>query len=247
MPDLPGLEFSMTIRPRASGNAVRVLAAGAVMPGVQAFVALANRAIGASLDVTYANGARLLQRLQAGEVHDLLIAAPAGIEEARRRDGLLADSITPVGRVFVGAVTRASSDAPDVSTVEALRRALLAADTIVYHASTSGSVVEAMLAKLGLAETLRSRTLRLPKGASVIEHVLRGTGRDLAFGAVTEMRAFEPRGVKLAGALPRELDPCTDYHAAIMVGATNEQGARAALDLIASPAGRAAFAQAGIE
>jgi len=247
MPDLPGLDFSMTIRPRASGPAVRVLAAGAVMPGVQALVALARRTIGVAFDVTYSNGTRLVRRLQAGEVYDLLIAAPAGIEVATNSEGLLADSIAPVGRVYVGAVTRASSEAPDVSTVDALRSSLLAADTIVYNAATSGGVVEAMLAKLGVAEALRSRTVRPPNGPSVVEHLLRGTGRDLGFGAATEMRALEPRGVRLADALPRELDPCTHYRAAIMRGVANEGGARAALDMIASPAGRAAFAQAGIE
>lgn len=67
------------------------------------------------------------------------------------------------------------------------------------------------------------------------------------FGAITEIRAFEPKGLKLVGPLPADVQNYTSYEAAAMTGAKNADAARAVLKLLASPAGKAAFVAAGIE
>jgi hypothetical protein len=52
---------------------------------------------------------------------------------------------------------------------------------------------------MGIAESLKAKITRYPTGAAVMEHVINGTGRDIGFGATTEMHLYEPKGIKLVG------------------------------------------------
>lgn len=246
MADFPGLQISMTIPARQPSAPVRLLAAGAIAQAVDAFARLAHREAGIALQLQFGNGTKVVRRVQAGEAFDVLIAAPTGIDAASTLGRLVADTITPVGRVGIGAVVPASLPAPDVSTVDTLRQAILAADTIVYNTATSGTYVHEMLAAIGVRDAICAKIVRGPNGPSVMQHVAAATDCALGFGAITEIRLWESQGVKLAGALPDELRPYTVYSAAIMVGAENEALARTLLGLIASPAGRAAFASGGV-
>lgn len=153
----------------------------------------------------------------------------------------------PDGRVGAGIVVRASASAPDVSSVDALKRALLAADAIVYNTASTGIYLDRLFEKLGILDALKPKTTRYPDGASVMEHVIRASGTLIGFGAITEIRAFEPKGLKLVGPLPADVQNYTSYEAAVMTGAKNADAARAVLRLLASPAGKAAFVAAGIE
>ena len=142
---------------------------------------------------------------------------------------------------------KAGASLPDVSSVDALKRAVLAADTLVYNTASTGIYLDKLFAQLGILDAIKPKTTRYPDGASVMEHVIRGNGREIGFGAITEIRQFEPRGLKLAGPLPADVQNYTAYEAAVMSAAKNADAARAVLRVLASPAGRAAFASGGVE
>ena len=80
-----------------------------------------------------------------------------------------------------------------------------------------------------------------------MEHVIRGKGNEIGFGAITEIRMYEPKGLKLVGPLPADVQNYTSYEAAVMTGAANADAARAVLRLMATPAGKAAFVKGGVE
>ena len=81
----------------------------------------------------------------------------------------------------------------------------------------------------------------------MMEHVIKGKGNEIGFGAITEIRMYEPKGLKLVGPLPADVQNYTSYEAVVMTGATAEEPARAVLKRLASPAGKAAFVKAGVE
>ena len=246
MAEFRGLHYSTTIRPREPVARLSVLAAGAIVRGVEAFARLAQREAGIALEPQFGNGTRIVRRLEAGESFDVLIAAPSAIEAASKLGRLVAGTIAPVGRVDIGAFVAASSPLPDVSTTEALRQAILAADEVVYNTATSGTRVDEMLAEIGVRDAMAAKIVRGPGGPSVMQRVARARVSGLGFGAITEILASRSLGLKLAGALPGELRPYVAYSAAIMTGPNDALG-RKLLDLIASPAGKAAFARAGVE
>jgi molybdate transport system substrate-binding protein len=80
-----------------------------------------------------------------------------------------------------------------------------------------------------------------------MEHVIRGSGREIGFGAITEIRMYEPKGLRLVGPLPADVQNYTAYDAALMSAAKQPDAAREVLKHIASPAGKSAFASGGVE
>ena len=117
----------------------------------------------------------------------------------------------------------------------------------MYNTASTGIYLDRLFAQLGLLEQIRPKTTRYPDGASVMEHVIRSRDNVLGFGAITEIKAFEPKGLKLAGPLPGDVQNYTSYEAARMTGATSVEAVAATLKLMGSPAGKAAFVSGGVE
>ena len=96
-----------------------------------------------------------------------------------------------------------------MATVEALKQVLLAADSIVYNTASTGLYLDKLFAELRILDALKPKTTRYPDGASVMEHVIKGKGNEIAFGAITEIKAFEPKGLRFVGPLPAEIQNYT--------------------------------------
>jgi molybdate transport system substrate-binding protein len=241
------LAFAYAAATPAVAADVRVLSAGAVEPGLAAFAELVKRETGHVLAIQYNTAPRIAQRLAAGEVYDVLISPPAAIAQAAKDGKVDPATRAPVGRVGAGVVVRAGATAPDVASVDALRAAVLAADSLVYNTASTGLYLDKLFASMGIAEAIKAKTTRYPDGAAVMEHVRKGKGNELGFGAITEIRMVEPTGLRLAGPLPAAVQNYTSYEAVAMTGAADPAAARAVLALLGTPGGRAAFAAGGVE
>jgi len=226
---------------------IKVLSAGAVEPGLRAFAQLVNAQTGHDLAIQFNTAPRIAERLGAGETFDILIAPPAVIDQAIRNGKVVAESRIAVGRVGVGIVVRSDAPAPDVATVDALKQSLLGTDAVVYNTASTGLYLDRLFEKMGVLDQLKPKTTRYADGAAVMEHLLKTKGNVLGFGAMTEIRQYEPKGLRLVGPLPADVQNHTSYEAALMTGASAAGPAKAALAILATPAGRAAFASAGVE
>ena len=231
----------------ASAAEIKVISGGAVEPGLEAFAQLVRRDLGHQLQILYNTAPQIAKRLSAGEVYDILISPPATIEQAVKEGRVIADTRVPLGRVGAGIIVRTGAAAPAVVTVDDLKRALLDADSVVYNTASTGIYLDKLFAKLGIAEALKAKTTRYPTGAAVMEHVIKGKGNEIGFGAMTEIRHYEAKGLTLVGPLPAEIQNYTSYEAALMSGATAAEAARAVLRHLATPAAKAAFTANGIE
>ena len=226
---------------------VKVLSAGAVEPGLEAFARIVKGDPGHQLVIQFNTAPQIAARLAANEVYDILIAPPAAIEQAGKSGKVDADTRVRVGRVGAGIIVRTGVPLPDVATVDAMKKALLSADSIVYNTASTGIYLDKLFEKLGILDALKPKTTRYANGASVMEHVIKGKGNEIGFGAITEIRMYEPKGLKLVGPLPADVQNYTTYEAAVMRGATAPDAAKAVLQALASPAGRSAFASGGVE
>lgn len=226
---------------------IKVLSAGAVEPGLHAFAEQVKRELGHDLKIQFNTAPQIAKRLAAGEVYDILISPPAAIEQAIKDGKVVAETRVPVGRVGAGIIVRSGAAAPNVATVDALKQALLNADSVVYNTASTGLYLDKLFGKIGILDQLKPKTTRYPNGASVMEHVIKGKGNEIGFGAITEIRMYEPKGLKLAGPLPAEVQNYTSYDAAVMTGAASADAARVVLRFLATPAAKGVFAAAGIE
>jgi molybdate transport system substrate-binding protein len=154
-----------------------------------------------------------------------------------------------VERVGAGIIVRSGAPVPDVATVDALKQALLDADSVVYNTASTGIYLDKLFATMGISEALKTKTTRYPTGTAVMEHVIKGKGKgkEVGFGAMTEIRLYEPKGIRLVGPLPAAIQNYTNYEAVLMTGATAAEAARAVLRHLATPAAKAAFAAGGVE
>lgn len=230
----------------AQAAEVTVLSAGAVEPGLRAFADLVRRQTGDELAMQFNTAPRIAQRLAAGERFAVLVSPPAVIARAAQEGKVEAATRTAVGKVGVGVVVRGDAPVPAVGSVEALKSSLLAADSVVYNQASTGLYLEKLFAEMGIADALAAKTTRYPDGAAVMEHVLRGKGNEIGFGAITEIRMVEPKGLRLVGPLPAPVQNYTSYEAVLMSGGAS-LAAKAALAMMATPAGRAAFLAGGVE
>ncbi|MEI7673924.1 MAG: substrate-binding domain-containing protein, partial [Deltaproteobacteria bacterium] len=120
-------------------------------------------------------------------------------------------------------------------------------DSVVYNTASTGIYLDKLFATMGVAEVLKVKTTRYPTGAAVMEHVIKGSGKEIGFGAMTEIRLYEVKGVRLVGPMPAAIQNYTSYEAVVMSGATASEAARAALRYLATPAAKAAFTANGVE
>ena len=124
---------------------------------------------------------------------------------------------------------------------------MLAADSIVFNRASSGIYFENLLKKMEIYGEVQAKTTRYADGASVMEHVLRGKGREIGFGPVTEILQHREKGLKLVGPLPPEVQNYTSYSAVPMTAAANAELARVFVRYLGSPESKALFVGAGID
>jgi molybdate transport system substrate-binding protein len=142
---------------------------------------------------------------------------------------------------------RADASPPNIATTEALKQALLGADSIVYNTASSGQYIAKMIEKLGIADQVKAKTTLYADAAAVVAHVAKGKGNEIGFSPVPEIKMSEPKGVKLVGPLPADIQNYTTYGAAELASATSKDAAKAFLAYLATPEAKQTLASAGIQ
>jgi molybdate transport system substrate-binding protein len=226
---------------------VKVLSAGAVEPGLLRAAEQFERASGNEIKVQFNTAPQLTKRMAEGEVADILIAPPAVLDEQAKNGRISAQGRLMLGRVGAGVAVRAGAPNPDIATIEALKQAMLGAESIVYNTASSGLYLEKLFERIGIAEQIKAKTTRYPTGEAVMAHIIKGKGNELGFGAITEIKLFEPKGLKLVGPLPPDIQNYTSYGAALISNAPSADTAKAFLTYLATPEAKQIFAAAGIE
>ena len=130
-----------------------------------------EHATGHRLSVTTDIAIRMVRRIQAGESFDFLVAAPGQIDGLVKAGKITAETRTDLTRSGIGVEVRAGAPKPDISSVEAFKRALLNAKSIAYlKEGQSGVYLAGLFKRLGIAEAIEAKTTR-PETDSVSELV----------------------------------------------------------------------------
>ena len=225
---------------------ITVLSGGAIEPGLHAAAKFFESQSGHHVKITFNTTPQIQRRITGGETFDIVIAPPAVID-GLAKEGKVADERAPVGRVGVGVAVRPGAPTPDISTVEALKASITDADSLVFNRASTGIYFENLLKKWGIYDQVESKTVRFADGASVMEHALNGKGKEIAFGAITEILLFKEKGLRYVGPVPAAVQNYTSYTAAPMTQGANADVARAFAHFLGSAAGKQLFVAAGIE
>jgi molybdate transport system substrate-binding protein len=221
-----------------------VYSAGAVQAGLAEAAKLYEQKQGVKIDINFMPMGALTQRLAEGPSPDIVVLTEDRMASAAAAAMVDKDTVVDVGRTAMGVAVNAKAPAPDISTPEALKRALLAASSIIYidpARGTSGAHVVKVLERLGIADAVKGKTT-LGTGGYVVEPVGRGE-IELGIHQITEI--LPVAGVKLIGPLPAALQNETLYQGAAMAASEHKTEARAFLSFVRSPQIRQLFIDKG--
>jgi molybdate transport system substrate-binding protein len=182
---------------------IRVLSGGAAKSLVDP---LAKSFKGATVHVEYQPMGKLVQSLKAGDPADMVIVTTEVLPSLQLEGKAIA-------RVGIGVAVNEKAPSPDISTVEAFKKTLLAAKSVVYidpKVGTSGKHVAQVLQQLGIADEVNRKTT-FGQGGYITEPVGRG---EIELGIHQISEILPVKGVKLVGPLPAELQKYTVYVAA---------------------------------
>ena len=224
---------------------ITVLSGGALEPGLKAVAAAYEKESGHTVKITFNTTPAMRKRVEAGDTFDVVIAPPAAIKEFAAA-GKVEDGGINVGRVGSGIAVRPDAPVPDVSSPDAIKRAVLEAESIVFNRASTGLYIENMLRKMGVYEQIELKTVRYPDAFAVMDHLLKGKGREIGFGPITEILLFKDKGLRLVGPLPAEIQNYTAYVAVAMSAGTNKEVAQSFVRFLGGP-GKPLFVAAGIE
>ena len=207
-----------------------VLASQGNLPGVNELATAFARASGHKVTVLQEEGKALEQRLSNGPA-DLITGNPPMMEVLLKKGQLVAGTATPFMLADLGVSVRAGAPKPDISTVEAYTKTLLAAKSIGYSRGCSGTNVGEGIAQLGLTEQLKAKTI-FTSGGPVTDFLARG---DFEIGIQQTNIMVGVPGTDYVGPLPGFLNKPCPSSVALLTVSNEPDAARAMIRFMISP------------
>jgi molybdate transport system substrate-binding protein len=207
-----------------------------------------ERASGHVLRITYGPSGGLARRLNAGEAADLVVVDSKALDELIKQGKVVAGR-TDVARTGIGIAVRKGAPKPDVSSPEALKRALLAAKSIAHTAPAGGGVTAAhvmgVFERLGIAAEVTPKVKLAAGGPNGRVSVLVSSGEaEIGLQQVSELMS-NPQ-VEVIGMLPAQLQQMTTYSAGTTTSARQVEAAQAFIRHLAAPAAMTIYKSKGL-
>jgi len=177
--------------------------------------------------------ATLADRIIEAEPFDIFIGPPAQMDRLVQANRVIADTRISIARSGIGVEVRAGAPKPDISSVDAFKRALLNAKSIGYlkQDGTSGAYLHRVFERLGIADAIKSKVVR-PETDIVSELVAKG---ELELGMVVITQIVTSPGVDLVGPIPHELQSYVRWSGVVSAGSTAPQVAKELLNFLTGP------------
>jgi molybdate transport system substrate-binding protein len=229
----------------AQMSEVRVLASNGIKAVVEDLLPQTEHAIGHPISVQYRPTAALKQEIDAGVSFDVVIVTAESIAQLSKERKTTGGEGTPISRVGVGIGIRKGAPRPDISTPEALTRALLGAKAIAYGPSgASFPYITRMLETLGIADTLKAKTLFFDTSDGTNGAVAEGKAD---FGMTLVSEILPANGIELLGPFPDEFQGYVRFSAAVSANAKNPEAASALITFLAGPDALASIKSRGMQ
>lgn len=223
---------------------ITVLAAGATKEAYLDLVPQFERSSGHKAVTTWTGTADIVKRLAAGEVYDLVIVGGPEIDTFIQQGKMVPGTRVDLMKSGVGVAVRAGAPKPDISSIDALRKTLLAAKTIGYSTGPSGVYIASLFERMGIADQVKAKLKQTPSGVAVGSIIASGEA-EIGFQQVSEFIHFP--GIDYIGPLPGDLQRITVYSAGIHKNAKQPEAAKDLVKFLTTPSAAPIVRKYGME
>ena len=229
---------------RADAAQITLLSSNGVREAVDELIPQFEKATGHRVHVIWDGTLNIKKRIGSGEVADLVVMPAEDVDALIASGGLTPGSRVDLAKSIIGVAVRSGIAKPDVSTSDSLKRALLAAKSIVISSGPSGVYLLDLWKKQGILESLQPKLKQLQSGQGVGEAMARGEG-ELGFQQVSEL--LHASGITYVGPLPAAIQKVTIFSGGIPKTAKDVAVAREFLTFLKNPRNAAVLKRTGLE
>lgn len=232
----------------AEGAELRVISGGAFKQVLTPLAAQYEKEGGPKAQLTFRTVGQHLRLIGSGqEDFDVAVLTPEAIDGLIKEGKVVPGSRADLAKTGVGVVVKSGTPLPDISTVEAFKRTLLAAKSVAFidpkAGGSSGIYVEKLLERLGIAKDVNAKAV-LVQGGEVASHVVDGEA-EIGIHQISEI--LPVKGATLVGPLPAEIQNFTVYSAGVAIGARDRIAATALVSFLSGPHGLAIIKSKGMQ
>jgi molybdate transport system substrate-binding protein len=234
---------SLLLPSTAQAAEIKLLASSAIKFAYFELIPQFEATTGHKVTAAWSSTPDIQKRIAGGEAADLVILGSNGAQELIKQ-GKLAGARVDFAKSGVGVAVRAGAPKPDISSADAVKKAVLAAKSVAYSAGASGIYLVGMFQKMGIAEEVKSKTATVKRGEPVGDVVARGDA-EIGFQQVSEL--IPVKGIQYLGPLPAEIQNITVFAGGVHTGAKEADAAAALVKFLTAPGARATLEKHGLE
>jgi molybdate transport system substrate-binding protein len=238
-----GLALAMPLIGTVEAAELKVIAGGSMTAALNALGPEFEKTTGHKLVIHFDSTPNIITRITSGTPFDLVVAPVDVFRNADAKTHLAAGPTVDIARVGYGVAVRAGVPRLDVSTPDALKKALLEAPSIAFvPASAAGAYVTRVFERLGIAEEMKAKTKVQAAPAQIAPAVASG---EAELGVFLTNVLIAP-GVELAGSFPAELQQELVFTSAVAADTREVEAAKAFIDYLRTASAAAAIKAAGM-
>ena len=223
---------------------IKVASTQATEEAYKELVAQFEKSTGHKVTTYYSGTLNVQKRIADGEPYDLIIMAGPAIDDQIKLGKAVAGSRVDFAQSGTGMAVKKGAPKPDIGSVDAFKKALLATKSIGYSTGPSGIYMLSVFEKLGIADQMKGKLKQTPSGVFV--GTLIATGEtEIGFQQISELVHFD--GIDYVGPLPGDLQRMTMFSTGIHTGAKQAEAARALVKHITAPAAAPVIRKHGLE
>jgi molybdate transport system substrate-binding protein len=229
-----GIFFLFVQKTPAQGTQLLVVVSDGMKPSVEELIPQMEHAVGRKVTAQYNSSKNIREKIQSGEPFDVAILTTDIIDDLVKQGKIAAGTRVEIARTGMGVGIRAGAARPDVSSSEALKRALLNAKSISFNPSgASAPHIYNIFEHLGITDNVKSKLMLDAEAGRPQMNVAEGKA-DLVITLIPEIKFF--KGVELAGPVPADLQSYINFGAGVASNTKNADAAEVLIKFITSSA-----------
>jgi molybdate transport system substrate-binding protein len=234
----------ITLAPSGAARAaeLKLIAANALKESLVELLPAFEKSSGHKVTTMWGGTTAIAKRIRDGEAIDVVMIAAQDIDKLIADGKLASGSRVAFAKSGVGIAVRAGLPKPDISSSEAVKKAVLAAKSIAYSSGPSGYYVAELLKKLGISDQVKDKVKQPASGVQISDLLARGEA-DLGFQQVSEL--LHRTGIEYVGPLPADIQNITIYAAGLHTSAP--EAAKALVNFLTSPSAAPVILKIGME